>query len=160
MNNGNYMIVWKFEKAFAHTKELNNIQYLYIKGDTLTIPNTCLPYYVTTPDKVKNPTIIKSNNKIKASYHNPKGYDLIIYDDNTIVYIGWGEKIGKIIPVENNSNNENKNINILSKIHNKNNTCANSKLHNLIAFIIVAVIILGVIYFITKKPINLYQLKQ
>jgi hypothetical protein len=71
----------------------------------------CSPFFKIKTDQLCKKSILIPNKKIISAYHNPKGYDLIFYEDNMVSYSGWQKQIGILRKL----NNEKINNNIISK---------------------------------------------
>lgn len=86
---GSYQIKW-----FNDTRDTDTTA--IINDLTITMPSLCSPFYRSLPrdmgpDKLKQ---CIPGHGIIATYHNPKGYEFIIYENGLCQFIGWGNVTG------------------------------------------------------------------
>ncbi len=84
----------KYEITWLNDDKDEPVTRIDISNEQVSIPNCCHPYYRIIEKDIRYRSKCIPELKILASYHNPKGYDFIIYENGMISDIGWGNKVG------------------------------------------------------------------
>lgn len=70
-----------------------------VSNDKLVGNNRCSPSYRIPLNQIRDLKKCIPNLKILAAYHNPKGDDFVMYENNICQYIGYGTRIGNLKPI-------------------------------------------------------------
>jgi len=89
--NYNYKIVW-----FNNDVD----DRICVTEKNIWVENRCAAHYPIDQKDIRDHSKCIPDLKILFAYHNPKGDDLVIYENGLVSYIGYGTKVGKICKIE------------------------------------------------------------
>jgi hypothetical protein len=89
--NYNYKIIW-----FNNDDD----QRVCITNKNIWIENRCAAHYPIDPKEIRDLSKCLPDTKIMFAYHNPKGDDLVIYENGLVNHIGYGTKVGRLFKIE------------------------------------------------------------